>query len=642
MLKEIIGGLYINSSIFIGSFLLIRVLCARFSSKVEQVIFSFLLSLLNIFVILLFLSVLPSGITPKNISIISQIFFFFSLFIFFIKYGVPRLSLKRIKILPSQIILKIKNSQNKIVWLVAILFFIEILVSIWAIYCFPVIEADSLAYHLQSPPNWFQSRRLEMFTSNDLRAVVYADNQNFFVLWNFLSFGSDILIEIVPYFSLLFGVLIIFYFLQKIRKNTAFNFTISLLYYYVMAHAVYAKTFTCDLWVPTLALASLSMFYSYVSSGKFIYFLFFSLANGLLLGIKNPGIINVFAIYSSIFICQFFLLKKEFKYRNLAFYSLSIIIFVAIGGFQYLKNFLYFHNPAYPVSINIPFLIKFPGEEIAEYVPQGPNIARMFTTLKTLFENILRGDFGYQFLLFYIPSVVILSIFYFRKLSVPVILIALYTLLFIPLFPLFFFFIGNQIRYFFFIGFTGIVFLAELIRILKNKKLEKAIIFIVSIFILTTPSDGKSLLRLKELIRVSRINFNQRQLGEFFYNFDYRLFRKNIPKFSTVLYLLPENALIYPFYGERYENKLIYANSADPDIILDSMRKEKAKYFIAKSKNSDLSNVFWKWDFKNGKLTMLPKDKVEEAIKMLQDKGFINELESGERITIYKINENLL
>ncbi len=178
------------------------------------------------------------------------------------------------------------------------------------------------------------------------------------------------------------------------------------------------------------------------------------------------------------------------------------------------------------------------------------------------------------------------------------------------------------------------------LAIFNDKKIEKGIYLLLSLFILITYAEEKPLNKLKELVHLSQKSVVERQLGNIFYDGDYRFFRENIPYGVNILYILPENTLIYPFYGTRYENKLIYANTDDINKITNLIDKEKIDYFMVKSKTSTYGSVFYWWDLSEGKIIPISENRIKEVIVILAKTGIIQEMGSGPGISFYKINKN--
>lgn len=648
MPTDIVLGIYFYFSPFIASYL-IGVSFISFShSWTEKIIFSYLLFVASIIVFILGLDMIPKGITQHNAFTISQAYFFISFLLFTLLKGreVLKIAKNRVfsiaKLNIGRFIIS-KINKNKLFLLIVIIFLLDIVASIWSIYLFPVNEGDSLAYHLQSAPNWYQAKNLVIYPTNDFRNMLFPDNQNFLVLWNFFSFKSDSLIEIIPYFYLLLSVLVIFDFLQKFQKNTFLNFLLSLLYYYVGTHFIYVKTFTGDIGVAALTLTSLTMLYSYIKYKNFTYFLFFSVSNGLLLGIKTPGLSSVIVLYIFALSYELFFGKlkksliqqKKSGVKLIGKYLFSLTICLTLGGFQYLRNLEYFHNPLYPKKIDILGLISLPGISDKLMGSHGFSPIRMAHTSWMLIKSLFQGALGYQFPLFYFPSILTLLLFFRKKISKTTYIVTFYLTVssLVFLFTL----AGAATRYFFNISFGGIILLANLIKVV-DEKTQKVLAVLITIFILFSLLQTRTLFRFPELYNLSQKTPEERQLVNLYFDEDFYLYQKHIPNKTTILYLLPENSLIYPFYGPHYENRLIYANTDKTDEIINKIKEEKVSFIITKSEKSSYGSFFYKWDLQKGILIEFPETLVNNTLLELLSKGYIKEVASSARLTFYQIN----
>lgn len=626
MLKEILLGIYINFSSFVASYLVISSLVPLRQSSLEKIIFTYLLHLNNIILILFFLHFIPSGITTTNILIMSQLYLIFSLAL--------RLLRKRPISFPRQ--LSLKFPQEKIVFILIIILLVDILVNLYSIYIYPPVEPDTLAYHLQAPPNWYQAKNLSFFPSNEQRTMLLADNLNFLSLWLFLSFQSDAFIEIAPYSMLIFGSITIFYFLQTLNNNPQRNLVFSLLYYYGGSYLnFFAKAFTGDVGIAVFTFASLSLLYSYFRQKSYFCFFFFSLSNGLLLGTKISGILCTFLIYVVAFLSEIYTKKRESWRRLIPLYLFSLSICMAIGGFFYFRNIVYFHNPIYGKEINLFNLIHLPGIDLLLYKIYGFSLTKAFNLFFELLKNLLSGVSGYQLMLFYIPAALTLFLFYRKNIDKIVLLIILYPIFYSVLFLVF---AGvNSYRYFFSLSLTGIASLAILIRLIRNKKVVRLTYGLVVFFILfVSTQEILSSAIFKSLLNKS---FATKPEVVPYYDGDYYFFFNNIPQGATLVYLLPENVFLYPFYGSRYENSLIYANSSDYDEIIQIFKKSKAEYFMGKNPEGDSSNIFFRTDLGRNTIGVIPEAKIYATVAELTKNGILTQIGSGTRINFYKINK---
>ncbi|MDO8424452.1 MAG: hypothetical protein Q7S70_00750 [bacterium] len=522
--------------------------------------------------------------------------------------------------------------------LAVLIFLLDVAASVWSIYLFPVNEGDSLAYHLQSAPNWYQAKNLITFPTNDFRNLLFPDNQNFLVLWNFLSFKNDSLIEIIPYLYLLLSVLIIFNFLQKFQKNTYLNFLLSLLFYFVGTHFIYAKTFSGDTAVAAFTLASLTMLYSYIKSGNSVYFFFFSISNGLLLGTKIAGFLDVAVLYSFAFLYESFF-RKDKRLNTFIKYLPSLAICFTLGGFRYFENWQQFHNPLYPKRIDLFGLVSLPGISAKLMGDHGFNPIRAIYNSSLFAKSFFQGAFGYQFPLFYIPAILTMFLFFRKKISKMTYFVSSYILISNVIFLLIF--LAASTRYFFDIGFLGIIFLANLLKA-QRKDVQSTLTALFAFFILFSALESGTLLRFGELYDLSKKPLEERQLGGLFYDEDFYFFQKNVPVGATILYLLPENSLIYPFYGPRYENRLLYANTYDTDEIIEKVKKERVEIIIAKSATSTYGSYFYGWDFKSGALIEFPEEYAKNAVAKLLQAGHIKEIGQSSRLAFYQVDDKEL
>ena len=609
----------------IASYFLITSFVSLSRSMAEKIIFTYLTHVANLTLILFFLNFIPEGITPTNILIASQIYLIFSLIL--------RALRNRPISFPKK--LTIKFHQNKIISILIILLLADILINVYSVYIYPPVDPDTLAYHLQAPSNWFQAKNLDFFPSNEQRTMLLSDNLNFLSLWLSLSFRSDFFIEIAPYSMLIFGSLAIFYFLQNLYNNPSRNFILSLLYYYggsYLGH--FSKNFTGDVGLTAFIFSSLSLLFAYFRQRSNAIFFYFSLSNGLLLGTKSLAFLSVFLIYLLAVFIEISARKGDNWKQIIMKYFISIIICLLVGGFYYFRNIYYFHNPFYGKEIVFFGLVHLPGGNLQAYQAFGMNIPKAFELGYDLFKKLLSGALGYQITLLYLPATITLFLFFRNKVSRLVLLVALYPIIlsFISLAL----FGDNPPRYFFSLNLTGIASLAILLKLIKNKNVTKLGYAMVIVFLLFFSSQKI----LSNIIVKSLFNNNLPVKPEAnpYYDGDYYFFFKNIPQGTTLVYLLPENAFIYPLYGSRYENRLIYANIHDYDEIISLFKKSKAEYFMSKKPEGDLSNSFLQTDIGRNSIENTTETQIYSIVAELTKNDLLTQIGSGTRINYYKIN----
>jgi hypothetical protein len=619
MATDIILGIYINISSYIATYLLTSRLLNKHLGLIEKLVYSYIFHLVNIIISILFLNSFDHGINQTNVIIVSQIYVFFAIMISINNYKTPFTSF-----------LSSLKGINKITLLLGVIFMVHILLSIYSIYVFVPNETDTLAYHLQAPPNWYQAGNLLNFPSNEYRTTLFADNSNFLTLWLFLTFKSDVFIEFGPYSFLVFATLALFMLLQKIHKDTDRNFAFSLLLCFGDMSLNSSKTFMGDIQILSLIIISLGIFYSYFHHKKMIYLFFFSLSTGLLLGAKSSGFICVFLLYLLAFYNEIFCKQRRSIIKLIILYTYSAVICCALGGFYYFRNLYFFHNPFYGKSVNFLNLFSLPGMDPQIFSTYGIN---PFKSITSLFLNALQGSFGLQFLLFFIPASIIVVLYHRKSIN----RLDGSFLIFPFVYSISFFIaltstrLQSDWRYFFVIGFSGIVCLT-LLNKFKEIHIAKFLYVCIIPFLLFLFFQEISTMKLKP-------PFSEKNLQTIpFYNGDYFFFFNNIPQGKTLSYLLPENVFIYPLYGSRYQNKLYYVNSDDPDEIIQNFENNHSEYFLTRKPGSDFSFKYFHTDFNKGVIELFTTTEATMAVNELYRKGVITIIGSGSRIDFYKIN----
>ena len=105
----------------------------------------------------------------------------------------------------------------------------------------------------------------------------------------------------------------------------------------------------------------------------------FGAAAGLALAAKGSAVVLVGAVFFALCISVlFFALETGLKRRTVlrrAFVSLAIAASVAllVGGYWYVRNYLYAGSPLYPVGVTVAGKVLFPGNTVGEAIAEGYN-----------------------------------------------------------------------------------------------------------------------------------------------------------------------------------------------------------------------------------------------------------------------------
>lgn len=464
--------------------------------------------------------------------------------------------------------------------------------------------------------------------------MLFSDYNNFFNLWLFLTFRNDSLLEISSYLYSIIGTVAIFQFLRRIGNTVNQSIFFALLYYYGNnAINFFSKNFTGDVQISSLTIISLYLLYTYMSNQNRGTFLFFTLSNGLLFGSKSSGVFCTFLIYVFALFLEINSERKK-KIKNvLTKYSVSILICILVGGFFYLRNLYYFHNPLYGKEINFFNLFTLAGMDPRIYSIYGINLEKTLPLFIDTFKSISRGDLGPQFLIFYFPSLLILFVAYRKQLKKEWAAFILF-----PIFSFLLFLIimrQNDGRYFYSLSFTGILSLGILSN-LSKKQTKELLLFLVAIFIIYS-----GLLQITNLFENNYL-FDQKTNNIAAFNDDHYYFKKYIPQRKIISYLLPENYYIYPLYGRYYENKLLYVNTSDEQEIINQLKDNQSEYFLASNFKGDSSSIYYKTSLKENKIEFFTDNEAKKAIDNLTKRQVLIQIGSSPTTAFYKINQNSL
>jgi hypothetical protein len=628
MIKEILIGFYINVSMFLGTYFLISSFVSQRLYKLELILFTYLLYCNNIIFFFIFLKLAHFDISSINLFVVSQIY----LFAFFLLHRFQNIPIKGVSLK------SLKKMVNKIMFIFLLVLFVDIIVNLYTIYISAPTEPDSLAYHLQAAPNWYQMKNIGFFVSNEQRTMLFSDNLNFFSLWYFLSFQNDALIEIAPYMMLIFGSLSLYILLQSLYKNSEQNFICSLLYYFGGSYLnYYSKSFTGDVGIASFSIISLTLLSLSLKRLKLLYYIFFSISNGLLLGSKMSGIFCVFLIYVVSFLKEFTTKTQNKWTKWLLLNFFSFFLSIATGGYFYLRNYYYFQNPLYGKKIDILNLIHLPGMDLPAFQAYGFDILKAYNLTLDLTQKLLTGVLGQQVIILYLPTLIILLLFFRKNIDRTILYLISYPIIYSGVILTV---IGqNPPRYFFIIYLTGIVCLTLFLQKFNKENVAKFVYQLIIVFLFFVAA--RQLFSNVYVKSLFSNNFSIKPEIVPFYDGDSYFFFRNIHHPSIIAYLLPENSFLYPFYGSRYENKLLYVNTYNYDEVVSFFIKSKAEYFMDKNPRGDSSSLFFVTDLENKRIEIVPEKKILVVTEKLLENGVITPLGTGTRINFYKINTKI-
>jgi hypothetical protein len=373
----------------------------------------------------------------------------------FIKWGGEKIS--RGKLLLKDIITEISDravwfwtaiKSDLILFFIFILFFISVCWIMFLGYLFPSYTWDALWYHLPIAGYIMQSGAIQEIPNNSFIEQfinIFPKNIELFFIWNIIFLKNDIVTDLSQLLFTIAGVLSIYSIAVKLNIKERAAIYSSLLFFFTPIVILQSTTNYVDVAVSVLFLAAVNFLMSDMPCKDWfeprpyegdagetcfqkrnITTVMAGLTAGILLGSKGSGPLFI-ALLSVVVIirefpgrsaCESGLLRwKKIAVKTFQLYFFFFFIPVLfMGGYWYIKNWIMYGNPVYPMEISIFNNIIFKGlyQGIIEPAPEIINKLHPFTrplyvwldkVEYYLYDSRL-GGFGPIWFILFLPSIV--------------------------------------------------------------------------------------------------------------------------------------------------------------------------------------------------------------------------------------------
>jgi hypothetical protein len=266
-------------------------------------------------------------------------------------------------------------------------------------YLFPSYTWDALWYHLPIVGYIMQNGAIQEIANNSFIEQfinIFPKNIELLFLWNIIFLKSDILTDLTQMVFAFMGVLTVCSLAIKLKVSERNAIYSGLLFFFTPIMILQSTTNYVDIAISVLFLVALNFLLSdgVIASEdselrrinekrRKLFLLFGGLSSGILLGSKGSGPLFI-VILSALVIIQ--KIRKHFvytrnqgilkEYKNLQSVKSFIIFFalpaILMGGYWYMKNWVLYNNPVYPMEISLFGKIFFKGlyKEMIEPVPE--------------------------------------------------------------------------------------------------------------------------------------------------------------------------------------------------------------------------------------------------------------------------------
>lgn len=301
-------------------------------------------------------------------------------------------------------ILKIINYDRALLFIFG-LFLASVCWMIFIGHLFPSYAWDALWYHLPIVGYIMQSGAIQENHTPwfiDQFINIFPKNTELFFLWNIIFLKSDIIADLSQLLFTVMGVLTIYSMALKLKIKEKYALYSSLLFFFTPIIILQSTTNYVDVAISVLFLITVNFLISKPEGHandekRDVYFrrwplLLSGIAAGILLGSKGSGPLFIailsLAILSRIFIKRFNPFSRPAKrgiIRDglrpyLLYFLLPSILF---GSYWYIKNWVLYGNPVYPMEISFANITIFKGL-YGGIIDPSPEVLNNLSPLKKL------------------------------------------------------------------------------------------------------------------------------------------------------------------------------------------------------------------------------------------------------------------
>ncbi len=352
--------------------------------------------------------------------------------------------------------------KDRVLFLIFNLFLISVCYMVFIGYLFPSYTWDALWYHLPIVGYIVQSGAIqENITPSliDLFINIFPKNIELFLIWNIIFLKNDVIVDLSQLLFTIMGIFTIFSIAVKSGLKEEYAVYSSFLFFFAPVVILQSTTNYIDIAVSVLFLIAINflMHDDMYSSDKNVVparnkkmpILLSGLATGILVGSKGSG--PIFAVVlSTMVILKGFIkymgmvrslphppippllrggkrgVRGDFRDKNsLILYVVYFMVpAILIGGYWYIKNWVVYGNPVYPMEVSLFKIKLFKGlfEGIIDPLPDVLSKLSLLGKLVYvwqenvqfyLYDSRLSG-FGPLWFILFLPSIVI-AFFYAVK-----------------------------------------------------------------------------------------------------------------------------------------------------------------------------------------------------------------------------------
>ena len=515
-------------------------------------------------------------------------------------------------------------------WMLALIFCLFCASLCWMIfigYLFPSYAWDALWYHLPIVGYIMQSGAIQEIANNSFIEQfinIFPKNIELLFLWNIIFLKSDILTDLTQLLFALLGVLTVCSLAMKMKigeKNAVYS---ALLFFFTPIIILQSTTNYVDIAITVLFLIAINFL---ISDGiltsqdnklrlinekqRKIFLLLGGLTSGILLGGKGSGPLFIVMLSALVIIQKIrkhivYIRNPEMvkDYRAQSSVTSYLLLFMApvllLGSYWYIKNWVLYDNPVYPMEVSIFGTVFFKGlyKGIIEPAPEIINRLSFFTRpLYVWLDNIeyylydsRLGGLGPIWFVLFLPSLLFSILHAVKNRKYHFLVIAATIIAGFLLYPR-----NWTPRYVIFIvGLGSLSFGYALTYFNERDKVIRLIALLLTVYAfltanspIITPSKVKHFMNLtaneRTIARLAPSNIDLHARQEYGY---WIWISDNIKAGETLAYTF-EPLFHAPLWNSNFSSSIVFVKAETYSDWLKALERNEAAYVLVRSKSKE-------------------------------------------------------
>ena len=458
---------------------------------------------------------------------------------------------------------------------------------------FPPGVWDCWTYHLTSVAYWMQDQAIKIIDTPVARSNFLPLNSELLNLWNVIFFRSDRMVSLTQFPFAFMAIIAVFGLGLKIGLNETNSLTASLLFFFTPISLLQSSTAQNDLIASTTFLIGIYFAYAFVDSLCLKTLLLSGIASGILVGTKSQGLLFGLLLLGYILFETMRKVKLTFLVKMVVIYLIPIAL---LGGFVYIRNWIYFHNPFYPATIGILGIRVFSGNPDIWNAFFQPGLTTFLQNIAGLWDRWFEvhdhfgipeiSGYGPQWIIIGIPSIVYAFVFFFKhqlKKEAKLLFFIIFSF-----FPFLFLHKPNpwDMRLTLFLPSAGALAAGLLLQHASSlcKSIIKFIIILSILYAVVNSTLYNAYAPLSRFRLALNIPSSERTIENFapwFERFEgFRVIGRLAQSGDAIGYLTHGDGWIYPLFGRHFEHRVYNIDRGSAEALLDLIRQRKIKYLI--------------------------------------------------------------